>query len=299
MAVADSHESHESHGDVGHVSHDPQYWPPFLALSAVLLGLAVNFIGVQTDQNLFGVIDLPQQTAVALGFALAILYALFLMAFFFHEAFNKKVVPTLSQVVFSKNLFIWIFIGSEIIFFGVIIGLSLILRINTQIAGQPWINAGAPSSDPEKYYKLLMEGIYPTIFITFVLLLSSVSMMKAVEAMEHGNNKSLRNYLGLTVLGAVIFLAVKIWEYSTLFGEGIEINTNVFWTTFFLTTGFHTLHVTVGAMILFFFFLKAGWVKGDSAFTPENGQPVEIVAIYWHYVDVVWIFLMPLIYLLT
>lgn len=298
MTVADSSESHGDHGDHGnHVEHAPTYFPAFLALSSVLVGLAINFVGVTSDQNLFGLVNISQQSAVMLGFGLALLYALFLMAFFFKEAFNKKVVPTLSNVVFSKNLFIWIFIASEIIFFGVIIGLSLILRINTQMAGQAWINAGAPSAN--FYYDKLEEGIWPTFFITFVLLLSSVSMMKAVEGMEHGNNKRLRNYLGLTVLGAVIFLVVKIWEYSTLFSEGIVINTNVFWTTFFLTTGFHTLHVTVGAMILLFFFLKAAFVKGDHAFTPENGQPVEIVAIYWHYVDVVWIFLMPLIYLLT
>ena len=295
MTVADAHESHEH---TAHVSHDPQYAPAILALSTVFLGTAVTLIGASGQQKLFFFLSLNQDSTRALGFLFAFLYVAFLAVFFFKEAFNKKIVPTLSQKVFSPNLFIWVFMASEIIFFGVIIGLSLILRINTEIAGQPWINAGLPVGS-EKYYEALMEGIGPTVFITFVLLLSSVSMMKAVEAMERSDRGALRNYLGLTVFGGLVFLIVKVWEYTTLFQSGIEVNTNVFWTTFFLTTGFHTLHVTVGALILFFFFLKAAFVKGDTAFTAENGQPVEIMAIYWHYVDVVWIFLMPLIYLLT
>jgi heme/copper-type cytochrome/quinol oxidase subunit 3 len=299
MTVADSTQ-HEEHGHTGHVEHPPQYAPAFLALSSILVAFAVNFVSVTEDQHLFGLITLPKDTAVAFGFALAGIYAVFLLIFFIKEALNKKIVPTLSEVVYSKNLFIWLFIASEIIFFGVIIGLSLILRINTQIAGQPWINAGLPAGS-EHYYEVLTgaSSIIPTVFITFVLLLSSVTMMKAVEAMERSDRTGLRNWLFLTVLGGVIFLVVKIFEYSTLFSEGILVNTNTFWTTFFLTTGFHTLHVTVGVMILIGFLVKAAMVKGETAFNAENGQPVEIMAIYWHYVDCVWIFLMPLIYLLT
>jgi len=280
MTVADAgHDAGHDAEHTAHVSHDPQLFPPFLALSSILLAVAVNYV--------------QDQSTAALGFAIAGIYAVFLLAFFIKEALNKKVVPTLSYTFMSRSLFIWLFLASEIIFFGVIIGLSLILRINTQIMGGTWMDA-------ETYNTITAPlSIYPTVFITFVLLMSSVTMMKAVESMEKSNTKGLRNWLGLTILFGLIFLVVKVWEYSTLFGEGFVISKSDFWTTFYLQTGFHTLHVAVGVMIIIGFFVKATFAKGEQAYTAENGHPVEIMAIYWHYVDIVWIFLMPLIYLLT
>jgi heme/copper-type cytochrome/quinol oxidase subunit 3 len=122
-----------------------------------------------------------------------------------------------------------------------------------------------------------------------VLLSSSFTAVLAHQAAEKGDGKKAAKLLGLTILGAVTFLVIKSVEWATEISHGYTITANNFWSFYYTAAGLHGLHVIAGAIIM-------GIVAFD-AYRGRELHRVELIGIYWHFVDVVWIFLFPLLYI--
>jgi cytochrome c oxidase subunit 3 len=128
---------------------------------------------------------------------------------------------------------------------------------------------------------------------TGLLLLSGITLTIAHHALKDGKRGVLNLFLGLTFLLGFIFLGVQGYEYHHAYAElGLQLGTGVYGSTFFMLTGFHGLHVTVGAIMLVVIWLRC--LKGH--FTPERHFAFEAVAWYWHFVDVVWLGLFVFVY---
>ena len=178
----------------------------------------------------------------------------------------------------SGKLGMWIFLASEVMFFTGLIGATIVLRAGLV----HWPHPGEELSIPT------------AAFNTFILLSSSMTMALCVAAVHHADPKKLRLFLGLTILLGAAFLGVKGAEYSTKFAHGHFPGTGLFWDCYFTLTGLHGLHVLAGV-------LANLWILGltfRSDFLKAKGHFVELSGLYWHFVDLVWIFLFPLLYLL-
>ena len=142
-------------------------------------------------------------------------------------------------------------------------------------------------------------GIPMTAGMTFLLICSSVTMVRALSAIRRGDVTGLRNYLLLTIVGGAIFLGCQGYEWTKLLLEGVTISGNpfgssLFGTTFFVLTGFHGCHVFGGVVYLACIAGQAMRGRYDA----HNNNPVEIVGLYWHFVDLVWILVFTFVYLL-
>lgn len=184
----------------------------------------------------------------------------------------EKPFPGLSTLKFA----IWLFLASEIMFFA---GL-----IVTYIA----IRANSPT------WPVVSEVLnVPLVaFNSFILIISSVTMVLAFDDVEHGGKRYPLFLLATLVLG-LIFLSIQAFEWGQLLSEGIQPSTNLFGATFYTLTGFHGLHVTGGAIWVLYVTIKA--FRGGYA---ENHMGIELVGLYWHFVDAVWIVLFTIIYLI-
>jgi heme/copper-type cytochrome/quinol oxidase subunit 3 len=139
-------------------------------------------------------------------------------------------------------------------------------------------------------------GINLTAFMTFLLIVSSVWMVLALAAIQEGNKARFNKFLGLTILGGVLFLGCQAYEWTHLLGEvlparGIYFSNSLFATTFFVLTGFHGMHVTGG--VIYNSCVLAAVNRGR-----YQAKHVEIAGLYWHFVDLVWILIFTFVYLL-
>ena len=130
---------------------------------------------------------------------------------------------------------------------------------------------------------------------TLVLVLSSVTCQLGVFAAERGDVKGLRRWFTLTFLMGAFFIGGQVYEYAGLFRDGLSLSSDAYGSIFYLTTGFHGMHVT-GGLIAFLFVLGRTFVA--RRFTHEQATTAIVVSYYWHFVDVVWIGLFATIYLL-
>ncbi len=147
-------------------------------------------------------------------------------------------------------------------------------------------------------------GIPLTAFMTFVLICSSVTMVKALSAVQHGDQAGLRKFLLGTIIGGLIFLGLQAYEWTHLIsspphGKGVGISGNPygaaqFGTTFFVLTGFHGMHVTGGVIYLLTVLIRSLFGKYSAA----HYHPIEIAGLYWHFVDLVWILIFTFVYLI-
>jgi heme/copper-type cytochrome/quinol oxidase subunit 3 len=181
------------------------------------------------------------------------------------------------------KLGMWIFLAGDAVGFGTLLAGYGIMR--------------ATSSDWPNPYDAL--GINLTAAMTFLLICSSVTMVKALEWLSKGDRRRAINYLLYTALGGTIFVTLQAYEWTHLIHNGLHINGNpwgasLFGTTFFLVTGFHGLHVTGGVIYLL---SMVRWVQNrpDPA---ASYNAVEICGLYWHFVDLVWIMVFTFLYLL-
>jgi heme/copper-type cytochrome/quinol oxidase subunit 3 len=189
-------------------------------------------------------------------------------------AFPRPIATTREVAgVPTGRLAIWWLLASEIVIFGGLLAGYLMHRLgHEEWAGQAahtntWIGA----------------------FNTLVLLSSSLSAVLAHHAAENGDGKKAAKLLWLTILGALTFLVVKSIEWTIEIQGGYTITSNIFWSFYYTAAGIHASHVIVGAIAMAF-------VAKDAAKGNEL-QRVEYVGIYWHFVDIVWIFLFPLLYI--
>ena len=179
--------------------------------------------------------------------------------------------------VSNNKLAIWTFIGSECLFFGALISTHLIY-VNTRADGP-----GAEIFD-----------IPFTSVSTFVLLMSSLAMVLALSAIQGGDMRRFRLWILSTGLLGAVFLAGQIYEYTVFFAEGATLPTSPYWSSFFLLTGFHGVHVAFGILML-----VAAWASSMSGrLTFAQSETVENLGLYWHFVDIVWILLFTVVYLI-
>jgi len=175
------------------------------------------------------------------------------------------------------KLGMWIFLAGDAMSFGGLICGYAALRI----ADPNW---PVPSS---------ILGVPFTAVMTFLLISSSVTMVKSLEAIKRGDSAGLRRFLGLTVLGGVCFLGMQAREWTHLIAEGMMLTSKgLFGSTFFVLTGFHGCHVFSGVVYLSVILANAG------KYTKDNHNAVEIVGLYWHFVDLVWILIFTFVYLI-
>jgi cytochrome c oxidase subunit 3 len=202
---------------------------------------------------------------------------------------------------YDMKLGMWVFLASEVMFFTALIGSYVILRFG---APGEWARPG------------VVLNIPITAFNTFLLICSSVSMVKAYAAIADGDQKMLRVWLLLTIIGGAMFVGIQGYEYTHLVHRGFlpsgvrpgselaELVANgtlpaatmgLYGSTFYIMTGFHGFHVTCGVIAMaYLFFTKA--LPGK--YTQQDYRGIEVVGLYWHFVDLVWIILFTIVYLI-
>ncbi len=178
----------------------------------------------------------------------------------------------------STKLAMWIFMASECLLFGALITTYLLYR-------------GASRVGP---YPNDVFDIPYTSVSSFVLLASSLTMVLAVAAAQKADLIRMRIWLLVTALLGMTFVGGQVYEFTSFSNEGLTLGRNLFGTTFYVLTGFHGLHVTVGIVMLLTLtsFSQMGRLPDDQAF------PVEMVGLYWHFVDIVWIVIFSVVYLI-
>ena len=183
--------------------------------------------------------------------------------------------------VSNSKLAIWLFLSSEALFFGAFISTYFLYR------GRDATFLKGPTPD-----KLL--NIPFTSVTSFVLLMSSLTMVLALAAIQRGDHRRLRIWLLATCLFGATFIGGQLYEFTQFYREGLHLGTNMFGTTFFVLTGLHGAHVTIGIIWLLLL-----WGRSMQGRLPAGrSEAVEIAGLYWHFVDVVWIFIFTAIYLI-
>jgi heme/copper-type cytochrome/quinol oxidase subunit 3 len=184
--------------------------------------------------------------------------------------------------VYHEKLGMWIFLASEVMFFTSLIGAYIILRV-----AHPEAWAGHPTPNTPL-------NIPVTAVNTFLLICSSVTMVKAFAAAQDDDQKMLRTWLVATVLIGASFVGVQVYEYRELLHHGFAPSSGLFGSTFFTMTGFHGFHVTMGVLCMIF----VTWRAFRGAYTAADHRGVEVIGLYWHFVDLVWIILFTIVYLI-
>ncbi len=177
----------------------------------------------------------------------------------------------------NRKLLMWLFLGSECLFFGSFISAYLLYR-----------NRNTQGPYPDELFDIPFTSVS-----SFVLLMSSLTMVLALAAIQQGDVRRMRVWLLATSLLGMLFVGGQAFEFTQFYREGLSLDTNVFGTTFFVLTGFHGAHVTVGVLILMSMWSAS--FKGK--ITQENALNVELAGLYWHFVDIVWIIIFTMIYL--
>jgi len=186
--------------------------------------------------------------------------------------------PSLTPGNLGK-LGMWTFLAGDAMTFGAAIAAYGALRIN---------NPNWPT--PADYL-----GITTTAIMTFILICSSVTMVEALDGVQHGRQSKFQMFMALTVLGGLLFLGMQAFEWHHLIGEkGMSIQRDLFDATFFILTGFHGCHVFGGVVYNSVLLIRGMMGK----LPPEKAGLVEVAGLYWHFVDLVWILIFTFIYLI-
>jgi cytochrome c oxidase subunit III len=201
----------------------------------------------------------------------------------------------------NRKIAIWAFIGSECMLFTSLISTYMIYKGRSVVGPYPhqvWTNpATGEAMKP-------ILNIPVTSASTFVLLMSSLFMVLALAAVQNKNVPkhtrgdrilgSSKLWLWATAIAGAIFLGFQAFEFTSFVHEGLTIKTNLFGSTFFTLTGFHGAHVTAGVLWLVTL-LAIDYRRGLG---PADAMAVDLAALYWHFVDVIWIVIFTLIYLI-
>ena len=193
----------------------------------------------------------------------------------------------------NGKLGVWLFLASEVMLFAALFSSYILLRVGSV----EW---------PHGYEELSVPMAF---FNTVVLITSSVTMVMAWASLKMNDFGKFRVYLGLTILLSFVFLVVKYFEYSHKYHEGLlpgayfsyhghgsEVpNQFIFFSFYFMMTGLHGIHILLGMVVIGWVLRRA--IRGD--FDSTYYTPVDLVALYWHLVDLIWIYLFPLLYLIS
>jgi heme/copper-type cytochrome/quinol oxidase subunit 3 len=192
-----------------------------------------------------------------------------------------NVKPREETGLYNAKLGVWLFLASEIMLFGGLFSAYILLRVGSPV----WPPSG------ETHLNIPLATLN-----TFNLILSSWTIVKSWVALKENDIKGFKMFMGITLLCSLLFLVIKYFEYTAKFHHGIFPSTDNFFGIYFTLTGLHGLHV-IGGLILNYYHWGPGLKMWDTE--PERfTNRIEIAGLYWHFVDLVWIFLFPTLYLL-
>ena len=172
---------------------------------------------------------------------------------------------------------LWAFLGSECVFFASLIATYVVYKSR---------NVGGPGAD-------ILE-IPLTSISTFALLMSSLAMVLALNAIQQNKKNLMRVWLAVTISLGLVFLGVEAYEFAHFYHEGLAMQTDLFGQSFFTLVGFHGFHVSIGVL-----WLATVWFASFSPkFDKSRALSVEMAGLYWHFVDIVWVIIFTLVYLM-
>jgi heme/copper-type cytochrome/quinol oxidase subunit 3 len=180
----------------------------------------------------------------------------------------------------NVKMAMWGFLGSECLFFGSLISTYLLYR-NRVLPGQ--------GPNPHDIYDIPYTSVS-----SFVLLMSSLTMVLALAAIQRGDHRGLRVWILATALLGMVFIGGQVYEFTTFVDEGLKLSSSPAGSAFFLLTGFHGAHVTVG---IFMLLLVLG-MSLAGRLLQADARKVELIGLYWHFVDIVWIVVFTVVYLI-
>ncbi len=201
--------------------------------------------------------------------------------------------------VYNEKLGMWVFLGSEVMFFTALIGSYIILRVG---APEAW-------ADPNEILAVPITAVN-----TFLLICSSVTMVKAFASVQEDNQEALKWWLVATVIIGTAFVGVQMYEYSQLVHHGfvpsgyvpgselaeraahgeLPASVGIYGSSFYTMTGFHGFHVSAGVICMSF----VTWKAFRGKYSAADHRGVEVIGLYWHFVDLVWIILFTIVYLI-
>jgi len=186
--------------------------------------------------------------------------------------------PETTTGLSNNKLAMWLFLGSECLLFGGLISTYMLYR------GR---HTGTPG--PAQLWDIPLTPVS-----SFVLLMSSLTMVLAVSAAQQRDDRQTIVWLSVTALLGSTFVGAQVYEFTAFYHEGVGFTTSLFSSSFFTLTGFHGIHVTVGIIMLMSLvgIISRSKVPGDKA------EVVELIGLYWHFVDIVWIVIFTLVYLI-
>lgn len=193
----------------------------------------------------------------------------------------------------SRKVAIWTLIGSECLFFASLISTYLVYKGKSLVGPLPHTESQCMLQGKMQ----LCEGVFEIKLVTAgtaILLFSSFFVVMALYGAQKGNRKMLVGWLSATVLCGLFFVGMQVYEFNHFYHKGMGYGTNLFSSTFYTLTGFHGTHVSVGVIWLSTLLILA--IRGK--LPPGKSLNLEIAALYWHFVDVVWIVIFPVVYLM-
>ena len=183
----------------------------------------------------------------------------------------------------NSKLGVWIFLASEVMLFGGLLSAYVFLRL------------AAPEGDFDYWGAKL--NVPMATFNTMLLITSSVTMVMSWASLKLKDFSKYKMYMGITLLCSALFMVIKYFEYTSKFSHDIFPSTSNFMSIYFTLTGLHGLHILGGVIVMLYFYLPIShklWEEQPEHFTNR----IEALGLYWHFVDLVWIFLFPVLYLL-
>lgn len=195
-----------------------------------------------------------------------------------HGAADHGHAHVTSTGLSNNKLAMWLFLGSECLLFGGLISTYMLYR--GRVGTGP---------TPDQIYDIPFTSVS-----SFVLLMSSLTMVLAVSAAARRDDRNTTLWLTVTALLGATFVGGQVYEFTAFYREGLGFTTSLFGSSFYTLTGFHGVHVTVGIVMLMALvgIIRRSQIPGDKA------ETVELVGLYWHFVDIVWIVIFTLVYLI-
>ncbi len=189
--------------------------------------------------------------------------------------------PETNTGVSNNKVAMWLFLASDCLLFGALISTFLLYRTN--------ISDNTAFTSPGDVFDIPFTSLS-----SFVLLMSSLTMVLALSAVNRDDQRAGRIWLLTTAFLGMVFIGGQVYEFTVFNAEGLGYSTNTWTSAFFTLTGFHGVHVSVGILLLL------GTVFGtrNSGLGKEKSEAVELVGLYWHFVDIVWVIIFTVIYLI-
>jgi heme/copper-type cytochrome/quinol oxidase subunit 3 len=178
----------------------------------------------------------------------------------------------------NNKLAMWLFLGSDCLLFGGLISTYMLYRGRVQ-----------RGPNPNELYNIPFTSVS-----SFVLLMSSLTMVLAVTAAGRNDDRRMRIWLCTTAFLGSLFVGAQVFEFRSFYSKGLGFTTNLFGSSFFTLTGFHGVHVSLGVIML----LSIVGMTLRGKIPGRKAEVVELIGLYWHFVDIVWIVIFTLVYLI-